>query len=250
VLATGADADANDGPRRDETEDYWAIKSSEGNHLLRRHVQDHDGRRQHEGFLGEKFTVQDGLQRRRPRQERSRYCCRWHDGRSGVHHLRQPGRNQRLDQASVLKEFTMLLRTLSFTLALVAFFAGQVSAAEYKVGSIEISDPWSRATPKGTNIGAGYMTIENRGTEPDRLVAGNTDVSAGVQLHEMTLDREVAKMREMKAGIEIKPGQTVKLKPGSSHVMFVNLKRQLVKGEIVKGTLTFERAGTVTVEYP
>src|SRR5262249_16574357 len=125
-------------------------------------------------------------------------------------------------------------------LALVALcVAGQVRAAEYKVGSIEINDPWSRATPKGANIEAGYMRIKNNGTEPARLLGGPTDISTGVQLHEMTMDKGVAKMREMKAGIEIKPGQTVELKPGSSDVMFVNLKRQLAKGETVKGTLTF-----------
>jgi periplasmic copper chaperone A len=94
------------------------------------------------------------------------------------------------------------------------------------------------------------MTIKNNGTEPDRLLGGTTDVSAGVQLHEMTMEKGVSKMREMKTGIELQPGRTVELKPGSSHVMFVNLKRQLVKGETVKGTLTFEKAGTVTVEYP
>lgn len=127
---------------------------------------------------------------------------------------------------------------------------GQLDAAEYKVGSIEVSNPWSRATPKGAIIGAGYMTIRNTGTEPDRLIGGTTDVSAGVQLHEMTMEGDVSKMREMKSGMEIKPGQTVELRPGSSHVMFVNLKHQLRKGESVKGTLTFEHAGTVNVEYP
>jgi periplasmic copper chaperone A len=104
-------------------------------------------------------------------------------------------------------------------------------AAEYKVGSIEVDNPWSRATPKGAATGAGYMTIKNTGTGPDRLIAGTTDVSAGVQFHEMTMNEGVSKMREMKSGIEIKPGETVELKPGSSHVMFVNLKRRLEKGE-------------------
>ena len=64
------------------------------------------------------------------------------------------------------------------------------------------------------------------------------------------MDGNISKMREMKSGIEIRPGETVELKPGSSHVMFVYLKRRLGKGERVKGTLTFEQAGTVTVEYP
>ena len=66
----------------------------------------------------------------------------------------------------------------------------------------------------------------------------------------MTMDQDVSRMRERKEGIEIKPGQTVELKPGSSHIMFVDLKRRLEKGERIKGTLTFERAGRVAIEYP
>jgi periplasmic copper chaperone A len=93
------------------------------------------------------------------------------------------------------------------------------------------------------------MTIKTTGTEPD-LIGGTTDVSAGFQLHEMTMAGEVSRMREMKAGIEIKPGETVELKPGSSPVMFVDLKRRLEKGERIKGTLTFERAGTMIIKYP
>jgi copper(I)-binding protein len=82
------------------------------------------------------------------------------------------------------------------------------------------------------------------------LIGGSIDVAGGFQIHQMTMDQGVSKMREMKDGIEIKPGETVELKPGSSHIMFVNLKRGLEKGERVKGTLTFERAGTVAIEYP
>ncbi len=127
---------------------------------------------------------------------------------------------------------------------------GQLSAAEYKLGSIQIENPWSRATPKGAVTGGGYMTIKNTGTEADRLIGGTTDVATGFQIHEMTMNEGVAKMREMKSGIEIKPSETVELKPGSSHVMFVGLKRRLEKGEHIKGTLSFERAGTVDVGYP
>lgn len=88
------------------------------------------------------------------------------------------------------------------------------------------------------------------GQTTDRLIGGTADVSAGFQIHEMTMEGDVSKMREMKGGIEIKSGGTVELKPGSSHVMFVDLKRRLEKGERIKGTLTFEHAGSVTVEYP
>jgi periplasmic copper chaperone A len=140
--------------------------------------------------------------------------------------------------------------SLPLAAAMLACVAGHAGAAEYKIGPIQIDNPWSRATPKGASTGAGYMTIRNTGTVPDRLIGGATDVAPGFQIHDMTMDQGVAKMRERKDGIEIKPGETVELKPGSSHIMFADLKRRLDKGERVKGTLTFQRAGTVAIEYP
>jgi copper(I)-binding protein len=121
-------------------------------------------------------------------------------------------------------------------------------ASDYKVGSLEISAPWSRATPKGAQTAIGYMTIKNNGTTPDRLVGGSIDVADRFQLHAMTMEDGVAKMREL-SDIEIKPGQTIEFKPGGSHVMFVNLRHSLSKGDHIVGTLIFERAGKVDIEY-
>jgi len=135
------------------------------------------------------------------------------------------------------------------TTAAIAFcMSANAMANDYKAGSIEIITPWSRATPKGAQTAIGYMTIKNNGTAPDRLTGGSIDVADHFQLHAMTMENGVAKMREL-SGIEIKPGQTIELKPGGSHVMFVNLKRPLSKGEHISGTLVFERAGKVNLEY-
>lgn len=126
--------------------------------------------------------------------------------------------------------------------------ATSAMANDYKVGSLEIMNPWSRATPKGAPTAIGYMTIKNDGTTPDRLVGGSIDVADGFQLHSTTMENDVSKMRELK-GVDIKPGQTIEFKPGGSHVMFVKLKHPLSKGEKVKGTLVFEQAGKVQIEY-
>ena len=131
---------------------------------------------------------------------------------------------------------------------IVCLTATSVMAAEYKVGSIAISNPWSRATPKGAETGVGYMTIINNGTTPDRLIGGSIDVADTFELHSMVMENGIAKMRELK-DVEIKPGQTIEFKPGGSHVMFVSLKHPLSQGGHVTGTLVFERAGTVQIEY-
>jgi copper(I)-binding protein len=125
---------------------------------------------------------------------------------------------------------------------------GVAWAIEYKVGSITIKDPWSRATPKGASTAVGYMTIKNTGTTTDRLVGGSVDTASGFQLHSMVIENGVAKMRELSA-IEIKPGQSIEFKPDSSHVMFVGLNKALSKGEHITGSLIFEHAGKVQVEY-
>jgi hypothetical protein len=130
------------------------------------------------------------------------------------------------------------------------FAAVPALAADYDVGSIHISQPWARATPKGASSGAGYMTITNKGTTPDRVSCVSSDSSAQCQIHSMTMEDGVMKMRPVEGGLEIKPGETVTLKPGGYHVMLVDLKHGLEQGQTVKATLKFDNAGTVDVEYP
>lgn len=122
-------------------------------------------------------------------------------------------------------------------------------AADVTVGQLKISTPWARATPKGASVGGGYMTITNMGTESDRLVGGSTDVAKDLQIHEMSMDNGVMKMRPVSGGLEIKPGQTITLKPGGYHIMFTGLKVALKQGEHFKATLTFARSGKADVDF-
>jgi copper(I)-binding protein len=142
------------------------------------------------------------------------------------------------------------MRPIAFVFAAAfALALNPAHAGDYKAGSLDISNPWSRATPKGSSVAAGYMTIKNTGSSPDRLIEGSSDVASRFELHEMKMEDGVAKMRPVKGGLEIKPGETIELKPGSFHVMFVGLKKPLSAGDHVKATLVFEKAGTVSVDY-
>ena len=122
-------------------------------------------------------------------------------------------------------------------------------AYDYKAGALEIDHPWSRAVPKGATVAAGYLTIKNTGTEPDRLVSGSTPVAGKFEVHEMSMDNGVMKMRPVTAGVEIKPGETVELKPQSFHIMMSGLKQPIEKGKPFKGSLVFEKAGAVEVDF-
>ncbi len=126
--------------------------------------------------------------------------------------------------------------------------AAPALAQEIKAGDLRIENPWARATPKGAQVGAGYLEIRNDGAAPDRLTGGSADF-AGVEIHEMTMQGAVMKMRELKDGLAIPSHGAVKLTPGGYHIMFTDLKRPLVKGQSVKATLTFEHAGAVVVDF-
>src|SRR5437763_140465 len=79
----------------------------------------------------------------------------------------------------------------------VALVATAASAHAYAVGSLKINHPWSRATPKGASVAGGYMKITNNGTTPDRLTGGTTDAAQKFEIHEMSMEGGVMKMREL-----------------------------------------------------
>ena len=139
--------------------------------------------------------------------------------------------------------------TCALILAAVCLVAGNALAHDYAAGSLKIDHPWTRATPKGAAVAGGYLKITNTGAAPDRLVGGTFASAGRFEIHEMKTENGVMTMRGIPGGLEIKPGQTVEFKPGGYHVMFMDLKTPLQQGRSVKGTLVFEKAGTVEVQY-
>jgi periplasmic copper chaperone A len=136
-------------------------------------------------------------------------------------------------------------------LAFAIMFAGaqSVLAHEFKVGDLEIEHPWSRATPAGAKVAGGYFTIINKGSAPDRLVSISSDISDKAELHEMGVKDGVMTMRPVTGGLDVPAGGKVALAPGGYHLMFIGLKRQPKQGEKFAATLTFEKAGTVNIEF-
>jgi copper(I)-binding protein len=130
---------------------------------------------------------------------------------------------------------------------LIALFAASAQAEDVKAGDLVISQAWSRATPSGAKVAGGYLTIENKGLSPDRLVGASGDVAGKLEVHEMATENGVMKMRALDKGLVIEPGKTVKLAPGGYHLMMFDLKNPLKQGDKVSVTLDFEKAGKVTV---
>ncbi len=132
-------------------------------------------------------------------------------------------------------------------LMLSGFAAG---AHEYTQGSMFVHHPAVNATPKGASVAAGYMTIKNNGDTDDRLTSitapGITDTA---EIHSMTMDGGVMKMRKLEDGVAVPAGQTVALSPHGDHVMFMAIKQPLTEGATYDATLHFEKAGDVAVKF-
>jgi copper(I)-binding protein len=134
-------------------------------------------------------------------------------------------------------------------LVLAICSTGPTHADEIVIGGIKISGAWARATPKGATVGGGYFTMTNIGGAPDRLIGGSSDISNRFEIHEMSMDKGVMKMREVTSGVEVTAGQTIKFEPSGYHIMFVGLKQQLKQGDHIKAKLQFEKAGNTEVDF-
>jgi copper(I)-binding protein len=141
----------------------------------------------------------------------------------------------------------MIIRRLALA-ASFALLAVPAGALDYKLGALEIGQPWTRATPPTAPSGGGFLTVTNTGTTPDRLIAVKSPAADKVEIHEMKMDGNVMRMRELEKGIEIAPGATIDLKPGGFHIMFMGLKAPFAKDTKVPATLVFEKAGSIDVE--
>jgi hypothetical protein len=142
-----------------------------------------------------------------------------------------------------------MISRLAYTAVAALALGGAAVAQNYTTGPLKIEQPWTRATPAGAKVAGGYVAVTNTGAAPDRLIGGSSEIAGKVEIHEMAMNNGVMTMRGLPDGLDLKPGAKLELKPGGYHIMFMDLKRQLKEGEKVKGTLTFEKAGAVPVEF-
>jgi copper(I)-binding protein len=111
---------------------------------------------------------------------------------------------------------------------------------------IMVENAWARATPGTIKTGGAYMTLVDHGTSADRLIGVATPVAGKAELHVMSEDNGIMKMRPVDA-VPVEPGKPTELKPGGYHVMLIDLKQPLKEGDSFPMTLTFEKAGTIQV---
>ena len=159
-----------------------------------------------------------------------------HNRKSGTDHVFRHGRRRE-----------SAWKTWSVPVLLLFLCAGTASPHSHEKGDIQVRHPWSRATPPGAKVAAGYMEIRNNGRQPDKLVSASTAAAQRVEMHVTERDGEVMKMREVKS-LEIPARERYELRPGGSHLMLVDIVRPLKKGEKFAMRLLFERAGELEIE--
>lgn len=137
----------------------------------------------------------------------------------------------------------------AIVLTSLIIFAAPALADTVKVGPLEITDAWARATPPAAPTGGAYLTVTNTGT-PDTLTGAETPAAGMTMLHKMEMKNGVMKMRAVDGGIAIDAGKSVTLAPDGLHIMMMNLKAPLKAGGTLPLTLTFAKAGAVTLALP
>lgn len=143
---------------------------------------------------------------------------------------------------------TVLLAILTLTQAQNAL-AQTAATPTYRIGTIVVEAPWSREAPGGVKRAVGYMRITNTGQQADRLLGGTAAGTGRLEVHQSVTSDEFTRMQAVAEGLVIGPGETVEVKPGAMHAMLVDLHRGPKADEIIKGTLIFEKAGAVDIEY-
>jgi copper(I)-binding protein len=144
----------------------------------------------------------------------------------------------------------MILRDmLGGFLALFIAVASTGQTHHYKLGSLEIDNPWSRATVSAAPNGVVYLTIKNTGTTPDKLIDVASPAADQAQVHDMKVENDVSQMW-LVGGVDLLPDQTVALAPSGLHIMLLGLKKPLEAAQTFPVTLTFEKAGSITIDVP
>jgi hypothetical protein len=122
-------------------------------------------------------------------------------------------------------------------------------AHEYKIGNLKILHPYIIETPPGAITAGGYMKIVNTGNQNDHLSLVTVDFAKVCEIHEMKMENDMMKMREVKDELEISAQSSVELKHKGYHIMFMNLLKPMIKDETYEGTLYFEKAGNIKIIF-
>ncbi|MAH03001.1 MAG: hypothetical protein CMI70_04415 [Candidatus Pelagibacter sp.] len=143
----------------------------------------------------------------------------------------------------------IIRKQLLIFFAIFNIFVTNSLAHEYKIGNLIILHPYIIETPPGAKTAGGYMKIVNTGNQTDYLNLVTVDFAKVAEIHEMKTENDVIKMRKIKGGLEIPAKDFTELKHKGYHIMFINLRKPMIRGETYEGILYFEKAGKIKVIF-
>ena len=134
-------------------------------------------------------------------------------------------------------------------LAAVLMLATSAQAHGFKIAELEVGHPFVTTPLATAKSAAGYLSVKNTGATADRLIAVESDAAQKVQIHTTEFDAEgIARMKHVEA-VDLPAGAEVRLEQGALHVMFMGLTAPMHEGSKIPGTLVFEKAGRLAVEF-
>ena len=144
---------------------------------------------------------------------------------------------------------SFVFRVATGCIGVAMILSSQVYAQVVKLDTVSISDAYTRATVPGQKVAGGFLKIQNKGNTTDQLISASSPSAGDVQLHEMAMEGNVMKMRQVK-DIAVPANGSVELKPGGYHLMFLDLKVPFVAGETIPVKLKFSKSGDIEVKLP
>ena len=143
----------------------------------------------------------------------------------------------------------IIKKQLVIFFAIFIFCITNSLAHEYKIGNLKILHPYIIEMPPEAMTAGGYMKIVNTGNQTGHLSLVKVDFAKTSEIHEIKMENDVMKMRKVKDGLEIPAYGSVELKSKGYHIMFMNLPKPIIRGEIHEGTLYFEKTGNIKVIF-
>jgi copper(I)-binding protein len=153
------------------------------------------------------------------------------------------------DNDGAIRLFFTASVVLFFLILFASFLLISSPARDVASANMVVTQAWSRATPGGSKVAGGYLTIENKALIADRLLSGSTVAAKKLEIHEMAVNDGIMAMRPVENGLTIEPGRTVKFAPGGLHLMFVGLVAPLQQNDRIPVSLKFEKAGEIMVLF-
>lgn len=148
-----------------------------------------------------------------------------------------------------MTSFTKYFSSIIIAITLCVAAIQSATASDKKTATIEISHPYAKAPLNNARVTGGYLTIKNIGPKDDKLIGVKVDFAQKAEIHEMKMDNDVMKMREIKGGLLIPAGQSSILVSGGKHIMFMGLNETLKDGDKRKAILVFENAGEIEISF-